>query len=225
MNFIIIFLTLLFNTSYSASTNYGISNFNNSQLINEVKNISLSLSNSNISNLNTNNRLCFNLSKTNLIQKSLDWDDIIDFNFSFRVSKNLSFLGKYYSLKDIDNSPQVYGLGIKYDFKVNIENSTSFILQNSSLKGVSEFKLSTTLIELRHWYYLNNFNLLLSVGNIEYGFKSYSEQNNQLNSIKDKVNFIGLDIIKDIFYFGVGTGFKTDFKYFIYRIYLTKSFY
>ena len=225
MNFIIIFLTLLFNTSYSASTNYGISNFNNSQLINEVKNISLSLSNSNISNLNTNNRLCFNLSKTNLIQKSLDWDDIIDFNFSFRVSKNLSFLGKYYSLKDINNSPQVYGLGIKYDFKVNLESSTSFILQNSSLKGVPEFRLSTTLVELRHWYYFNNFNLLLSAGNIEYGFKSYSKQNNQLNLIKDKVNFIGLDIIRDIFYFGIGASFKTDFKYFIYKIYLTKSFY
>ena len=225
MNFIIIFLTVVFNISYSTSSNYNISNFNNNQLINGVRNISLSLSNSNISNPNTSNRLCFNLSKINMIKKPLEWRDIIDFNFSFRVSENLSLLGKYYILKDINSSPQVYGLGIKYNFKVNVENSTSVILQNSSLKGIPEFKFSTTLIELQHWYYFNTFNLLISAGNIEYNFKPHLQGENHLSLINDKINFIGLDIIKDIFYFGIGTSIKTDFKSFIYKIYLTKSFY
>ena len=136
----------------------------------------------------TNNRVNIDFEMSLFEKKNF----LPSFSYSLKLTRNLIFISKIFSLNHGNQSPHICGLGIVYASKTNKNSNWISSLQKVNLRGLSDYRLSTITIGVSKVLSYKIVNLSYGLGSVFYDQKFYKPYQGLPRKNESQINFMHL---------------------------------
>ena len=135
-----------------------------------------------------------------------------NFDFGFRLTKNLSITSKAYGYVAEEDAPQVIGGGLQYYFGSQDAHDWSLSLQRTDLLGLEYYNLKSLNFDLGKWFSYNTNSLKVSFGTNLFDGVAFKVPIDQKKYFDGKFNYVAVTVLRPFMFFDIGIGLKFSSK-------------
>ena len=136
-----------------------------------------------------------------------------NFDFGFRLTKNLSITSKAYGYVAEKDAPQVIGGGLQYYFGSQDTHDWSLSLQRTDLLGLEYYNLKSLNFDLGKWFSYNTNLLKVSFGTNFFDGVAFKVPIDQKKYFDGKFNYVAVTVLRPFMFFDIGIGLKFSSKF------------
>ena len=135
-----------------------------------------------------------------------------NFDFGFRLTKNLSITSKAYGYVAEEDAPQVIGGGLQYYFGSQDTHDWSLSLQRTDLLGLEYYNLKSLNFDLGKWFSYDTDLLKVSFGTNHFNGVAFKAPIDQKKYFDGKFNYVAVTVLRPFMFFDIGIGLKFSSK-------------
>ena len=147
-----------------------------------------------------------------------------NFDFGFRLTKNLSITLKTYGYVAEKDAPQIIGGGLQYYFGSQDTLDWSLSLQRTDLLGLEYYNLKSLNFELGRWFLYNTNLLKLSFGTNFFDGVAFELPIDQKKNFDGKFNYFAVSMLRPFMFLDIGIELKLSSKNSIFLVHTKKDF-
>ncbi len=147
-----------------------------------------------------------------------------NFDFGFRLTKNLSITLKTYGYVAEKDAPQIIGGGLQYYFGSQDTLDCSLSLQRTDLLGLEYYNLKSLNFELGRWFLYNTNSLKLSFGTNFFDGVAFELPIDQKKNFDGKFNYFAVSMLRPFMFLDIGIELKLSSKNSIFLVHTKKDF-